>query len=228
MLVGNGLISKAFKNYLKNDSVLIFASGVSNSNEIDLNNFKREEHLLRESIKKYSDFLFIYFSSCSVEDSKLRETPYYQHKLKMENLVKKESNKYLIFRIPQVIGRDGNQNLIINFLIDKIQKKEEFSLWKKASRNLIDVEDIYKIAHYIIKNSLYKDRVVNIANTINIKVINLVKIIEKVLNKKANYKLIDRGVDYNIDISEIKEIINKLNIDFKNNYIERLIKKYKV
>ncbi len=34
MIVGSGMVAKAFEDYARNESILIFASGVSNSKEI--------------------------------------------------------------------------------------------------------------------------------------------------------------------------------------------------
>jgi hypothetical protein len=53
MIIGNGLIAKSFKkkkNYFKN--VIIFASGVSNSKNTNLKEFKREEKLVKKLLKK--------------------------------------------------------------------------------------------------------------------------------------------------------------------------------
>ena len=42
MVVGNGLIAKAFEFYLKDDHTIIFASGVSNSLEQKRSEFERD------------------------------------------------------------------------------------------------------------------------------------------------------------------------------------------
>ena len=49
MIIGKGLIASAFKEY-RNHECIIFASGVSNSLEIENSQFEREEHLLRKTI----------------------------------------------------------------------------------------------------------------------------------------------------------------------------------
>lgn len=49
MIVGNGLIAKEFLEYSNSKNILIFASGVSNSKEERVDEFLREENLLRKN-----------------------------------------------------------------------------------------------------------------------------------------------------------------------------------
>ena len=91
MIIGNGLVAKKFKHYKRN--VIIFASGVSNSLETNDIQFYKEKQLLEDTLKKHPDKLLIYFSSRNVD---LLNSPYYQHKLNMENLIKSYKNKYII------------------------------------------------------------------------------------------------------------------------------------
>ena len=41
MVVGNGMLAKAFEAYITNEKVVIYASGVSNSSENSDENFQR-------------------------------------------------------------------------------------------------------------------------------------------------------------------------------------------
>jgi len=51
MVIGNGSIAKVFKQEFENDdSVIIFASGVSNSNEKNLSEYQRETILLQNTL----------------------------------------------------------------------------------------------------------------------------------------------------------------------------------
>src|SRR5215831_3721322 len=51
MVLGTGLVAGGFKAYVQNEKFLIFASGVSNSGNMDPDAFKREEQLLAGAIK---------------------------------------------------------------------------------------------------------------------------------------------------------------------------------
>ena len=50
MIIGNGVIANSMVK-IDSDELLIFAFGVSNSKNIDINKFNREKKLLIETIK---------------------------------------------------------------------------------------------------------------------------------------------------------------------------------
>ncbi len=223
MIIGKGLIATTFHKYQDIKDIIIFASGVSNSNEVDMCKFEREEELLRNTLSLNT--LIIYFSSCSLEDRELKNTPYHLHKKRMEDIVLKEANRYLIFRVPNILGYGGNKNTIINYLYDAIDKNNRFTLWENATRNIIDIETLEAIISYIIDNNVFINEIINIAYNKNTKVIDIVHAIEIVLNKKASFEVIDKGVDLRIDNSKVLNILKILNI--KQLSINYLINKYK-
>lgn len=225
MLVGHGLIASVFSNYKDDDRVVIFASGVSNSLEIDDKEFVRERKLIEKNLKENSNKLFIYFSSCSLEDSELQNTPYHKHKKYLEQIIKEKTNNYLIFRLPNVIGKGGSKNTIINFLINKIRANQKFELWKNATRNIIDIVDVYKIVSHIIEKRIFNNITINIAYKQNNKLLDIVKAIEKILDKKALYILVNKGINLKIDNSKIQSIMIELGIVQPT--IIDIIKKYK-
>ena len=225
MIIGKGMIANAFNLYKHRDDVVVFASGVSDSNESDELKFLREKELLKSYLREYNNKQFIYFSSCSLEDEELQNTPYHIHKQVIETLIKEMSTNYLIFRLPNIIGHFGNENTLVNFLMNKIKSNEELIIWKNATRNIVDIEDLYKIVSYIIDKKHFTNSVINIAYNTNVKIIDLVNIIEIILNKKAIYKIADKGFDMRINNDMIKPIMNQLLI--KQPSIKTLINKYK-
>jgi len=52
MIIGSGMLARDFKSYEEDEHILIFASGVSNSNETRVSEFNREQELLIDSINK--------------------------------------------------------------------------------------------------------------------------------------------------------------------------------
>ena len=69
MIVGRGLIAKAFTNNCLDD-VIIFASGVSNSKALDETLFKKEIDLLNSVIAENNDSKkLVYFSSYSIDNA---------------------------------------------------------------------------------------------------------------------------------------------------------------
>lgn len=223
MIIGNGMVAREFNNYKFNDNIMIFASGVSNSNETSIEAFKREELLLNNTLKYLGNKKIVYFSTCSMYDNYFENNAYTKHKLNMENLITKASTNYIICRLPQVLG-SNNKTQLMGFLYEQIKNNNLFSLYN-IERNIIDISDIKVIVDYIVDNNLFKNKIINIANPFNIKVLDLVKKIELIYNLKAKYKIVEKLGQFDIDTSEIEFIIKELSL-FDNNYIENRIRKY--
>ena len=225
MVIGSGMMGKAFSMYQDNSAVLIFASGVSNSRETERIAFEREESALVEALRDNADKSFMYFSTCSIADPEAGRTPYVLHKLKMEGLISSAHSRHFIFRLPQVVGISANRTTLLNYFYDMIIKSEPFTVWKNANRNLIDVEDVVKIAGYIIDNQLCRNSVQNIA-ALHYPVLEIVQLLEKIAGVKGVYTLIDRGTPFDIDNSLTLKIADELKIIFDEGYLERTLRKY--
>lgn len=225
MIIGRGMIAKAFSSYSESESILIFASGVSNSLQNNQNEFEREKKLLEESIENNPNFTLVYFGTCSVNDPELSSSPYVNHKKEMEELIKNKCSKYFIFRLSQVVG-ESNSPTLINFIVDKVKNKESFNVWKNSTRNLIDVEDVFRIADYLIKNEIFINQITNIASPISLSIFNIVNIIEDFLMVKGNYGIEERGGSYDIDVSKITSYFEKMQTSFNKEYPAFIIKKY--
>ena len=226
MIIGNGLIATTFLKYENSNDILIFASGVSNSTAENIDDYKREETLLLSSLENNKNKFFVYFSSCDLACSIVNQKSYYQHKLKMENIVRKSSTSYHIFRLPQVIGPGGNKNTLINFLISCIKEEKQFNLFFGTYKSIIDVSDVSKMCSYIIDHNLYKNKVVNIINHRYVSVEKLVNVIEDIFQINANYKSVEIISKCKYDDVISKTIALKLKIIFDDKYIENIVRKY--
>jgi len=226
MIIGSGLIAQSFSSYKDDVDVILFASGVSNSSTNDTKEFVREKKLLLDTIECYPNRKFVYFSSCDIVCSDLNERPYYKHKQAMEKIVNENTSTYHIFRLPQVVGRGGNKNTLINFLINHIIESKEFDLFAGTFRNIIDVDDVYKICSYVIDHNLYQNNVVNIINSKYISIEKLVSTIEVVLQKKAKYRKKEVSFKCEYDGAVCQQIAQILSIKFDDAYLANLIRKY--
>lgn len=226
MIIGNGMLANSFRSYELDNSVLLFCSGVSNSLCVEKSEYEREFSLLKNSLAENKEKLFVYFSTCSIDDRSLSQNMYIRHKIEIENYIKSNARNFLIARLSNVVGFSKNSYTILNFFYYSISKKIAFDLWKESYRNLIDVDHVKEISSYIIDSNLFKNKTINIANKISVPSLSIVEKIEKFLHTKADYKIVEKGVKFNIDISEIEPIISKLNISFEGDYIEFLLKKY--
>jgi nucleoside-diphosphate-sugar epimerase len=225
MIIGNGMLAKAFKIYENINNILIFASGISNSQEQTDEPFEREKNLLEKTLAENQTTKFIYFSTCSIEDPSMSHSRYVKHKLNMENLIQTLHPDFYIFRLSQVIGKT-NSPTIIHYFYNKIIAKESFEIWNKSTRNLIDVDDIVRIVQKIINESLMKNKIINIASPASVDVPYIVRTIENILKIEAQYASYDKGAPYSIDISPIKPIMEDLAIKFDDDYLEKTIRKY--
>ena len=226
MVIGNGLVAKAFMDYAWNEEFLIFASGVSNSKSSQVQDYNKEKDLVERILAVNQDKTWVYFSTCSILDPDLQTTDYTIHKREMEDMIKQRINRYHIFRLSNLAGFSGNPNTVLNFFSHRIKNGLPFEYWKNAERNIIDVEDVYKIADYFLQKKLRINQTINIANSWNYTVPYIVHCFESFYHKKAIALEKEKGKHYFIQVSEMLPVSNLLDIQFGENYLPELLLKY--
>ncbi|WP_164735345.1 NAD-dependent epimerase/dehydratase family protein [Pseudoflavitalea rhizosphaerae] len=226
MVIGNGLVARSFESYAQNERFLIFASGVSNSKSGTEGDYLREANLLRQTMEAHPEKLLVYFSTTSVEDPDLQQTTYVQHKLNMEALVRSNAHRYAIFRLSNLGGRSDNPNTILNYFYQHIMQGIPFQIWQHSERNIIDVEDVFRIADHMLQHQMATNRTLNIANTVSYPVTYIVDTIEEFCGRQGLYTLADRGGPVNIDTHEIAEVCKSLGIQFGEGYLQKILHKY--
>ena len=223
MIVGHGMLARAFAREFGDDSAhVVFASGVSNSNERRPEAFAREEALLRSAIAGNKGTI-VYFGTCSVLDTERRDTPYVRHKLAMEALAQ-ASDRAVVLRLPQVVGRTDNPHTLMNYLHERIRSGERFEVWQDAWRNVIDVDDVAAIGGAFIRDPACRHRVVNIASPQPVKVTELVEILARVLGREARFARLPRGDRYDIDVAEAMAVAERIGVRFGSDYVDRLVR----
>lgn len=224
MIVGNGLIGKAFYSYDRED-VVFFASGVSNSLETDRNQFQREENLIRKTIAENPEKLFVYFSTCSIYDSSKNDSRYVLHKLNMEHIISTEVSNYLIARVSNAVGSGGNPNLLMNYVNRAIDNGDTIHIHRFAKRNLIDVEDVKSIVLHLIDSKKEKG-IYNVAFLRNFSIEEIVESFESFKGKTAVKEFQDKGESYSISIDDLGSYF--LNKDLEKNgvYLKKMLHKY--
>ncbi len=221
MIIGNGLIARSFIDFKNQEDKVIFASGVSNSLEENLLEYKREENLLLNIIKNNKNKKIIYFSTTSIFNIK---SIYTNHKIKIEDIIKTNAEKYCIYRLPQIIGKGGNKTNLINFLVKSIRDTRNIFIYPESLRSLLDVEDL---VHICQKTCDIKDK--NILNIAGIEFVKIEEIIN-LISEKIDIKPIlsfyrDRQEYFNENSVEIDSAIKELNIS-SSNYTKKVIQKY--
>ena len=189
-IVGSGFIAARFKKYLKflkKKNVIIYAAGISNSLDEYKKNLEREVFKIKNFILNNRKKL-IYISTYSVKDDSSQRKLYVKNKIKIEKIIKQESEKYMIIRLPEIIGKNKNPNTLTNFFYNKIVINESFTVFKNSRRNLLDVDDAIKNCIKIIRSDKKNKSVVNLLNKKFNTPLQIVNNFEKILKKKGIYK----------------------------------------
>lgn len=222
MIIGHGMIARAFAGYADDPSNIIFASGVSNSSENDQPQFNREKQLLVDTIDQMNQGRLIYFSSFSVT---LKNSPYTAHKLKMEDLIRSSKKDYLICRVTNVVGTSHNPNTLLNYLVNRISNHMIVYMQYKCVRNLLDIDDLYIIVSDILSRALYSNQIINIGYPYSYRVPEIISEIESFLHKKANIVFSDVEENQPGEDIDLGNIPSFKQVD-KNIYLHSLLHKY--
>ena len=221
MLIGNGLIATE-KKKIDNDDTLFFCSGVSDSTVTSQKLFQREVDLLNSITINFEYDRIIYFSSISFcIDNKV----YLDHKINIENQIKRLNKKYIIIRLPQVIGSGGNSNNLIPFFVNSIKNSLSVDVYE-TFRSILDVSDLRRIVEYLLLDDFDGEIDINYIELIRPE--NILSMISKVLKRplkinKFIRKLDSCMVNYNNDY--VTHLLRKLSID-EYGYTKRILEKY--
>jgi nucleoside-diphosphate-sugar epimerase len=227
MIIGSGMLAKAFApKFNVSPNIWIYAAGVSNSGCTNPMEFERERLRLLDSLKAGMHAeAFVYFSTCSILDPHATSSAYVRHKIDMERLVSKHPN-FIVVRLPNVAGFTPNPHTLLNFLYARVSRSESFVIWKNASRNIIDIDDVVAILANILEDPQLRRISVNVANPVSHPVTDIVAAMERVAGKPAVTEIVNDGAAFEIDISLINPIINKLGLPFDTGYLSRVLEKY--
>ncbi|MCU7617828.1 NAD-dependent epimerase [Chryseobacterium sp. PBS4-4] len=225
MIVGRGLIASLFVDFDREDTIF-FASGVSNSLETRTEEFDREENLIKKTVAENPDKIFVYFSTCSIYDSSKTGSDYVLHKLKMEQIIKNSCEIFLILRISNAVGKGGNPNLLMNYILKAIKNNETINVHTRATRNLIDADDIKNITFDLLLDKDDLNKIINVAYIQNYSIIEILEIVERYYNIKLDINLIKNGSGYDINIPHIENYFIKNNLINKEQYIQNMLRKY--
>ena len=224
MIIGNGLIAKSLRE-MDSEEILFLASGVSNSLENKASEFQREKDLLEKCIWENPGKTAIYFSTCSIYDSSKNNSFYVLHKLKMEQLIADQCENYFILRISNAVGYGGNPNLLLNYLVNALKTDQKITVHTKATRNLIDVEDIKNITAEIFKN-FELNQIINVAYLQNFTIIEITEKISELLQLDPQLQLMHEGSGYEITTSKIESYFKNNQLTDREHYLENMIRKY--
>lgn len=214
-----------------------------NKKEVFKNNIKTTEKVLNIASKNTK---IIFASSTSVYGSQFKiinstnnlenifpQSPYAESKIACENIIKKASNNYCIMRFGTIFGiSDGMRfHTAINKFCYQASLNKKITIWKKfykKKRPYLDLDDCVRSIIYCAFSKDVKNETLDVV-TINLKLIDIIKQIEKIkkikktfvntriLNQLSYEVISDRLINLNFKFrgnlfSSIKKMINKLNL----------------
>lgn len=224
MIVGEGLLARAFESFRSDRNILVFASGVANSRETDPAAFAREASLLETWLGDHPS-RFVYFGSCGASNPHEADTPYLRHKREAAQRVLTHPNG-MVLMLPQVVAHTSNPNTLTNYLHNKIVRGDPFTVWRDAERNLIDIRHVVDIGSAIVRDAPAGAHAVAIAAARSTPMPELVKMFERVLQRHAHCEYIDQGGPFAVDAHRAVETAHSLGIDLEGDYAERTIWNY--
>ncbi len=219
MIIGKGLIASAFiRAEFDSAHHLIFASGVSNSTETDPAAFTRELDLIRHHLAKNTTF--VYFSTISVFDPSRQHSPYIRHKKHIEQIIRAEADRYLIIRLPIMLGHSDNPHTLINYLVRAILDQIPIQVHAHACRHLLDIDDLVPFVRpYFLR---YQENIcVNVVGSETIYAPALMRKLERLLHQHGLYEIIDAGACF-----EVPEGEGEILYASAPGYLDRILAKY--
>jgi len=169
--------------------------------------------------------LMVYFSTCSIYDQDRVDTPYVRHKLEIESFLSGLPGKYLILRLPLVIGKTDHASTLPHALYARIKSGETFEVWKRATRYPIDVEDVIRITDRLLAGVPCDSQVISIALRAY-PVMDFIRILEDIIGRRANVKLVDKGASYEVHCPEVEKLTQELGLGHGEGYLDRVLRKY--
>ncbi len=225
MIVGSGMVAEAFSPYRSKSAVKIFAAGVSKSNETRASEFERERNLLSSHLENFSG-CFVYFSTCSIHYVDPAQSAYVRHKLMIEDDIKRKASEFLIFRLPQLVGRSDNPNTLTNYFYERLIRGERFVVHKDATRSLLDIEHAFAICDRLISDRAFRNRAADVCLPYSVPVIDIVRTFEKILQTPARCDIVPGGEAFFCPTDDLSSVHSSVGIEFDASYVETVLRKY--
>lgn len=238
IIVGRGMIAKSMDKIAdKHCDVTVYAAGVSKSSCFEQSEYDRDWFLLSGVLKECIDnnHKLVYFSSggaiygdCECirsENSALFPISLYgRHKLLCESLIINSGVRYLIIRLPNVVGSTSNDTQLVPFLLKQLYSGR-VNIFREAERDLIDIDDVVSILDQLLEKAPDKSLVFNIASGYSIPVIDIFLEMQKILGISATVCMMNGGTKQKFDISKLGNLISISRL-FSDSYFKNVLKKY--
>jgi NDP-hexose 4-ketoreductase len=235
-IIGSGMMARGLLPYsAQNNDAVIFASGVSDSTLKDPREYEREYEILFRVIQDCGqrDKTLVYFSSGGTvygkcdserkEDAPLSpQTMYGSHKVHCEAAIVSSGVRYLIARLPTVVGQTKSKTQLIPVLI-KQALEGNVTLFKDAERDIIGIADAAGIIVTLLRE-LRKNEIINVASGISVPVTDIFDEIQNNLGVKPAIKIMNGGDKQRFNVDKLHAYCPE--ITFAADYYRDVIREY--
>lgn len=217
-VIGSGMLARSFASATETcPDAIICASGVPDSQCTDESAFRRERGLLQDLTERARarDAVLVYFSGAPVygRATGLRvetaqptpETPYGHHKLECERLVADSGPRYLVLRLPNVVGPGGHPNQLIPSLVAQALSGSMLTR-SDATRDLLDVDDLVTIVAALLRRGAYNS-VLNVASGVSTPVPRLVEVIAEALGASPSLLSTKGGDSQEFSTAKVRGVL---------------------
>lgn len=217
-LVGNGMLAQAFASAAETGpDAIICAAGVADSQSSDVVAFRREHSLLNDLARRAraGDSVLVYFSGAPVygRATGLRietaqatpETAYGHHKLECERLVADSGARYLVLRLPNVVGPGGHPHQLIPSLVAQTLNGSVV-IRTNAARDLLDVGDLVSIVGALLRSGTH-NTILNVASGVSTPVPRLAKTIAETLGTSPSVLSTTGGDNQEFSTAKIRGLL---------------------
>jgi len=222
-VIGSGMLARSFATTAFARNCLVLASGVSNSNEQEISEFKREADIVAAAIHAHPSSRVIYFSTCSILQQ--GQTPYIRHKLDMEALVAAAASSFHIYRLPQVVGVTRNLTLV-SYLVESLLQRRCVTVQGRARRNLVDVDDVSRLIRYLVDYDIGRNSIQNLAAAYSTHVGDVLGAIAELLDIDPIFDVADTGQGYDISTDFVRKHFGSDDALMKPDYWQSVLRKH--
>jgi nucleoside-diphosphate-sugar epimerase len=132
-------------------------------------------------------------------------SPYGRHKLECEEIIAASGAKYLVLRLPNVVGPAGNPSQLVPSLVAQAVAGH-MVVRSGATRDLIDVDDIVQIVGALVRRGT-TNATLNVASGISTPVEQLAGQIANILGVSPTFALVDGGDRQEFSIALVRSLL---------------------
>ncbi|GAA1706867.1 NAD-dependent epimerase/dehydratase family protein [Fodinicola feengrottensis] len=237
--VGSGFLGQNLAAIAsRHPDAVVFAAGPSSGASTETSDFDREAVRLRETLAHCttSGERLVYISTASAglygraepvsrESGPARpESPYGQHKLRMEDIVAKADPAHLTVRLAYPVGRRQPAHQLVPALVANI-RSGKVKVLSGARRDLIDAADFVRTVDSLLDARV--TGVVNVGSGHPVPVSELVAELEKRLGITATIELVASPADPRICTEKLRQLVPAVaDFGFGADYFRQVLDRY--